>query len=312
MSAHAFTWQTEDQEHTANIDGAEIRWATVTDAYDDDRPYTGETGQKQTVADFLATGPAERAPTAVIEQMLAAVNGGRAVPWLAPLRLQQAAAAGDVAATRKLLKEGAPPDVVVRGRTALTAALESEQLEAVAALLEGGSKPNVRVEGGATALHVAARNAKSAAWIGVLRALLAAGADPEARAADGQTPLLAGLRGHLGKEGVEVLVASHKAVNTPAEDGSTPLLAEARGWSALLWAITKHDAWFVKMLIDAGADVKVVGQPHKQGQSPKSALALAESFVGAKDLADAGAQKGRAPALAAQIVELLRAAGARA
>jgi ankyrin repeat protein len=341
MSAHSFTWQSDDQEHTASVDGAEIRWATVTDAYDDDRPYTGGTGQSQTVADFLAAGPVERAPVAVIEQMLAALSK-KAVPWLAPLRLQQAAAAGDVAATRRLLKEGAPPDVVVRGRTALSAALEGEQLEAASAVLEGGAKPNVRLEGGATALHVAAKNAKTAAWAGMLRALLAAGADPEARGDDGQTPLLAGLRGHLGKEGVEILVAGRKAVNTPGADGSTPLLAEARGWcrpsvvrlllgggadvnarsqdgwSALLWAITKHDAWFVKMLIDAGADVKVVGQPHKQGQSPRSALALAESFVSALASFDpastnpAVAQKGKARALAAQIVDLLRAAGAKA
>jgi ankyrin repeat protein len=271
-----------------------------------------------------------RAPIAVVEQMVAEL--GRPVLWLEPLRLQYAAESGDVAQVRALLGVGA--SMVVRGRTALSAALEGERFEAATCLLESKVDPNVRLEAGETALHVAARNAKTSAWVGMLRALLAAGADLVARSDDGQTPLLAGLRGHLCKEGVEVLVASRQAVNTPAGDGTTPLLAEARGWcrpsvvralfaagadvnarskdgwSALLWAITKHDAWLVKMLIDAGADVNVVGQPHKHGQSPKSALGLAESYVGGAERFDA-ALKGRAQELAAQIVAQLRAAGAK-
>jgi Ankyrin repeats (3 copies) len=328
MKPRTFGWQSDDLEHTADIEATSIRWATVTDSYDDDRPYTAETEQRQPTADFLAGGPAVRAPIPVIEEMLAAL--GASVPWLEALRLQYAAAAGDLAATRALLRAGAPPNAVVRGRTALSAALESEQLEAAACLLEGGSQPNVRLDGGATALHVAAQNAKSSAWVGMLRALLAAGADLEARAQGGQTPLVAGLRGHLSKDGVEVLVAARKAVGVLSDDGATPLITEARGWarpsvvrlllaagadvnarskdgwSALLWAITKHDARLVKTLIDAGADVKVVGQPHKQGQPPRSALALAESYAGAPARADAGPPN---PQIA-QIVDMLRAAGA--
>jgi Ankyrin repeats (3 copies)/Ankyrin repeats (many copies) len=336
MSPRTFTWQSDDQEHTATLDGSSLRWATVTDAYDDDHPYTGATEQEQAVADFLAGGPAERAPVQVLEQILAALGtpGGR-TPWLEPLRLQQAATAGDVAAIQALLRAGPQPpraalNTVVRGRTALSAAIEAEHIEAATALVAARCDPNVRLDGGATALHVAAHGAKTAVWVGLLRALLAAGADLEARGDEGQTPLLHGLRGHLCKEGVETLVAGHKAVNTPSADGTTPLLAEARGWcrpsvvraligagadinarskdgwSALLWAITKHDVWFVKMLVDGGADVKVIGQPHKQGQSARSALELARSFT-----APAGASsKDRALPLAKQIVDLLLAAGA--
>ncbi len=188
----------------------------------------------------------------------------------------------------------------------------------------------MRLAGGGTALHVAAHGAKTAAWVGLLRALLAAGGNLEARADEGETPLLHGLRGHLCKEGVEALVADRKAVNTPSADGSTPLVAEARGWcrpsvvraligagadvnartkdgwSALLWAITKHDVWFVKMLIDARADVTVVGQPHKHGQSARSALELARSYTAPV----ASAPKDRVLPLAKQIVDMLLAAGA--
>lgn len=332
MSPRTFTWQSDNQEHTATLDGGSLRWATVTDAYDDDHPYTGATAQEQAVADFLAGGPAERAPVDVLEQILGAL--GAKPPWLPPLRLQQAAASGNLAALQALLRAGpAAANVVVRGRTALSAAIEAEQIDAATALLAGqpGGRcnPNVRLAGGTTALHAAAHGAKTAVWVGLLRALLAAGANLEARGDEGQTPLLHGLRGHLCKEGVETLVAERKAVNLAAADGSTPLLAEARGWcrpsvvraligagadvnarskdgwSAVLWAITKHDVWFVKMLIDAGADVKVVGQPHKQGQSARTALELARSFT-----AVAATPKDRSLPLAKQIVDLLLAAGA--
>jgi ankyrin repeat protein len=323
MTPRTFGWQSDDLEHTAEIEADHLRWATVTDAYDDDRPYTAGTEQQQSIADFIAGGPAVRAPIAVLEEMAAAL--GKPVQWIAPLRVQYAAEEGDLAALRAQLAAGAPINAVVRGKTALSAALEAEQVEAAAALLEGGADPKVRLAGGATALHIAARNAKSSAWMGVLQALLLAGADLGARNDEGQTPLLAGLTGHLSKEGVEVLVADPRAVNEPSADGTTPLIAETRGWcrpsvvrmllaagahaqargkdgwSALLWAITKHDARIVKMLIDAGADVNIVAAAHKQGQPGRSALRLAESYAGGRDAAN--------PQVA-QIVEHLRAAGA--
>lgn len=341
MTPRTFGWQSDDLEHTAEIDAGSIRWATVTDSYDDNRPYTGATEHKQPVADFLAGGPTERVPIDVLEQIIAAL--GKPAPWLSALRLQEAAASGDVATTRALLGADRKPNAVVRGRTALSAALTAQQFEAATVLLDGGADPNVRLEAGQTALHVAAKSAGSAAWASMLRALLAAKADLEARDDEGQTPLLAGLRGHLCKEGVDVLVSARLGVNTTSADGTTPLIAESRGWcrpsvvrmllgagadvnarskdgwSPLLWAITKNDLWFVKMLIDAHADVNVVGQPHKQGQPARSALALAESFAvapaGARPKADPSnpqaALKQKALELAGQIVVALKAAGAK-
>jgi len=345
VSARTFKWQSEgglvgeDLEHTATIDGEVIRWATVSDAYDDDQPYTAGSEKAQPLADFLAEGPIERVPVKVLDQMLEAL--GKTVPWLDPLRLQIAAREGDLTATRGLLRIGAAyKDIVVRGATPLSAALEAEQLETAAALLHATCDPNIRLANGATALHVAARNAKTAASAELLRSLLAAGADIEARTADGQTPLVAGLSGHLCKEGVSVLVEDRKAVNVAAADGTTALLAEARGWcrpsvvrlllgagaavnarskdgwSPLLWAITKHDLWLVKMLIDARADVNVVGQTHKHGQPPRSALALAEFHAAAAKASPVAATqaaiKGKAAELAGQIVDALKAAGAKA
>ncbi len=324
MPPRTFAWQSDDLEHTAEIEEKNIRWATVSDAYDDDRPYTADTEKRQLITDFVAGGPAVRAPIAVLEQIVAAL--AKPVSWMAPLRLQYAAEDGDLAAMRAELASGAPPNALVRGKTALSAAFEAEQLEAAAALLEGGADPKVRLAGGATALHVAARNAKASAWVGALRALMEAGADLGARNAEGQTPLLAGLTGHLSKEGVEVMVAERRAVNDASVDGTTPLIAETRGWSrpsvvrmllaagadakprgkdgwsALLWAITKHDARIVKMLIDGGADVNITAPAHKQGQPARSALALAQSYTAGRDAANP--QVG-------QIVEHLRTAGAR-
>ena len=149
MTLRNFGWQSDDLEHTAEIDGGTIRWATVTDTYDDDRPYTAGDEQRQPIAGFVANGPSVRAPIGVLEQMLAAL-GERAKPvaWIEPLRLQYAASDGDVAATRALLAAGGKPNAVVRGRTALSAALQAEQIEAATRLLEGGSDPNVRLEGG--------------------------------------------------------------------------------------------------------------------------------------------------------------------
>jgi ankyrin repeat protein len=220
------------------------------------------------------------------------------------------------------------------------AALEAEQVETAKCLLDGHCDPNVRLLGGATALHVAARHAKTAASAAFLGALLAAGAGIETRDDEGQTPLLAGLCGHLCKEGVLTLVEDRKGVNVAAADGTTPLVAEARGWcrpsvvrallgagadvnarsrdgwSALLWAITKHDLWLVKMLIDQGADVNVVGQPHKHGQTPRSAIVLAASYAGAVGPVDPAASpqaalKRKSLELANQIVDALKAAGAK-
>ena len=112
-----------------------------------------------------------------------------------------------------------------------------------------------------------------------------------APSADGATPILAEARGWCRPSVVRMLLAAGAPVNARTADG----------WSALLWAIAKHDVRMVGMLIDAGADVTVVGQAHKHGQPPRDALALAESYMGA---APGNPQIG-------QIVDLVRAALAR-
>jgi ankyrin repeat protein len=341
MTTSPFTWQSDDLDHMASIDGDTIRYATVTDEYDDDVPYTAASEKEQPLADFLAGGPSEPVPTKVLAEMLASL--GRTAPWLDPLRLQEAAASGDLDATKAVLDGGAQKNAVVRGKTALSVALANQHLPVAAFLVTRGAAPNVRLAGGETALHVAARNAGSSAWAETLRGLLAAKADLVAQDDAGQTPLLAGLRGHLSKEGVEVLVADSRAVNLPAHDGTTPLIAEAKGWcrpsvmrallgagadvnarakdgwSALLYAITKNDLWLVKMLIERRADVNVVGQAHRQGYTPLSALAMAENLAspppGGLPTGDAStpqvALKRKALELAGQIVVALKAAGAK-
>ena len=89
----------------------------------------------------------------------------------------------------------------------------------VAKLLSAGTNPNVKVNEGFTPLHAAA----GYGYTGTVKALVAAGADPNARGAnDAHTPLhAAALNGHTGT--VRALVAAGADPNARASHGHTPL-----------------------------------------------------------------------------------------
>ena len=131
----------------------------------------------------------------------------------------------------------------IAGETPLHDAAFAGDVETVKALLAAGADPNARDVGGRTPLHGAVWPPKTAAPA-VVGALLEAGADPNARDVDGRTPL------HLAagfNDNPAVVGALLDAGADPGAgpDGFTPLHAAA--------AKSTNPA-VVETLLDAGAD----------------------------------------------------------
>jgi uncharacterized protein len=115
-------------------------------------------------------------------ELLDAVSGDGFTP------LHLAAFFGQADAARLLLARGAACDVAGTGwmtGTALHAAAAGSHASIVRMVLEAGADPNARQRHGYTPLHSAAANAD----LESVEALLAAGADPAARTDDGDTAL---------------------------------------------------------------------------------------------------------------------------
>jgi len=116
--------------------------------------------------------------------------GSRSTTYGAPgtrRDLWTAAAYGDLPAVRRHVEAGAPldrPDPAY-GQTPLAWAAITDQPEVARALLAAGADPNARSRGGNTALHTAAFFGRST----IAQQLLAAGADPNARNEERATPL---------------------------------------------------------------------------------------------------------------------------
>lgn len=115
-------------------------------------------------------------------ELVDAVSGDGFTP------LHLAAFFGQADAARLLLARGAACDVAGTGwmtGTALHAAAAGSHASIVRMVLEAGADPNARQRHGYTPLHSAAANAD----LESVEALLAAGADPAARTDDGDTAL---------------------------------------------------------------------------------------------------------------------------
>ncbi|MEZ6188432.1 MAG: ankyrin repeat domain-containing protein [Planctomycetota bacterium] len=175
--------------------------------------------------------------------------------------LMVAARRGELGLLEELLAQGAEVDAASPyGRTALSVAAEAGQTAAVEALLARGADPGRRDQGGDTPLTLAARRGHAPALWAVfaaggssppllqeafraaaqarqwplVRALLAAGADPDTLEADGATPLILACRaGDL--EGAEVLIAAGALLDHADARGRTPrAAAEAAGAAELV------------------------------------------------------------------------------
>lgn len=147
--------------------------------------------------------------------------------------------------------------------------------ETVKALLAKGADPNAKDDIGQSALIGAARNGHS----DTVSVLLAAGANANDRLhSTGWTALtLAAGKGHLN------------VIKTLLENGAEPNIKDKFGKTALMWAALNGHDMVVKALLSKGAN------PHAKDSSGKSALTLAKMKKHshtAKVLEKAGARQG--------------------
>ena len=177
--------------------------------------------------------------------------------------LLDAAERNDLAAVKSLLEKGAKPDEANSYHvTPLSLACLNGNAEMTALLLKAGA--SVTPPDAEPILFTATRTGNAAC----IQALLAAGADPNAKGSSDQTPLMwAAALGHSA--GVKLLLAA-KADPTTTLDS---------GFDAFFFAVRAGHRDIVKQLLAAGIDVNGVRSPSKQNpksiRSNTSALLLA-------------------------------------
>ncbi|KXK57410.1 MAG: Ankyrin repeats (3 copies) [Chlorobi bacterium OLB7] len=163
-----------------------------------------------------------------------------------PQSLQQAAAAGDLAAVQQMV--AANPTLVNQadgnGRTPLHAAATEGKIDVVTFLLSNKAAVDPRDNFGATPLYLAVQNDHEL----VIRHLLARDANPSAATNDGLTPLhWAALRGTLTN--AELLLQHGASVNARSKVQQITPLHET-------WSGNRAD--MAKLLVRYGADVNAV------------------------------------------------------
>ena len=151
-------------------------------------------------------------------------------------------------------------------REGLVAILKSgadDRTDTVRALLAGGADVNARAKDGFTPLHVAAASGDAAA----IRALLAGGADVDARAKDESTPLHQAAR--FGKmASIRALLAGGADADARTKDGLTPLH----------FATMSGDAATIHALLASGADINARSE---DGATPLHAAAMRKLILSA-------------------------------
>ena len=175
-------------------------------------------------------------------------------------KLLEATISGDVKSVKKLLKEGADPNVRdEEGRTPLHHAVKDNRLDIVKLLVESGADVNAPDNYGLTPLHYAVH----CGYEKFVDFLLRHGADPNAKDIGGNTPLhISAFEGHpatiilpleLGSRSEEpetymriakLLIKSGADVNMKNNGGRTPLHA----------AVLQNRIDIVRLLLESGAD----------------------------------------------------------
>jgi ankyrin repeat protein len=158
------------------------------------------------------------------------------------LRLVEAVKAGNDAAVRALLRQGAPVDAdEADGTTALHWAVRADDEAVTRLLVRAGASVGAANRYGVTPLSLAAVNG-SARLVGLL---LEAGADPNAATPEGETILMTAARTG-DPASVARLISAGAHVN---------VVEQWRGETALMWAAGENNAAAVRALIEGGASL---------------------------------------------------------
>jgi ankyrin repeat protein len=206
--------------------------------------------------------------------------------------LQWAVFKGDVAEVRRLLDDGADPNLANEyGASPMGLAAEVANTEILTLLLAAGADADSPNQDGQTALMGVARTGNVAA----AKALLEHGATVDARESfGGQTALMwASARRH--PEMIDLLAghgASIDARSTPREyqrhvtAEGRPKSLDSGGFTPLLYAARENCIACVDMLLEHGADIDL---PDPDGVSPLLLAIMNENWDLAKRLIEAGA-----------------------
>lgn len=161
---------------------------------------------------------------------------------LAATTLVDAVKQQDHAAVRALLQKGVDVNAATAdGATALHWAVYLDDADMTTRLLDAGAKANVANDLAITPLYLASVNGNER----IARALLEKGADPNAASETGVTPLMEAARsGDVAT--VRALLGRRADVNRKEQD---------RDQTALMWAVARHHADVVRVLLEHGADV---------------------------------------------------------
>lgn len=188
------------------------------------------------------------------------------------LSLEQAVAAGDVAAARAALDQGASAhETLAYGESLLARAIETQQPRMVALLLGRGAKPNVADAEGLTPLVLACERGDAE----IVGQLIEARADARRAVPDGTTPLATCARFSTAAT-VERMLAAGAKVDAP----------DSRGQTALMWAASAGKAQSAAMLLKAGARID---RTTKAGFTPLFFAIASGSAETTRLLLDAGA-----------------------
>jgi uncharacterized protein len=158
------------------------------------------------------------------------------------LTLLEAVKAGDAKTVRSLLARKVDVNKPeADGTTALHWAIENDDFDLTAALLQAGAKAQVANRHGITPLHLAATNGNAR----IIERLIAAGAESNATTPGGETPLMMAAR--TGNVDALTLLIAHGASVNARESW--------RGQTALMWAAIENNAAAIRVLTTAGADI---------------------------------------------------------